>query len=602
MAINNSEGFRDWLENKPVEWVQVLATRIALRIFPSIADIFNQTGASQNAKEILFSSTTYALSISWVACRYSSHSIAPYATNAATYATAAAFTTTNAAPATNATNAAANAANTTFAANTTYDANATDAAAYTAKAADAANATNYAASGTWIGINADIEFLENSNDDLPTTVRNLAGKKLWLDNQYGNSTPNWASTSLRNLERNLTKLDENWRVWIDWYRQILQGKPGWGLSPKNAEQLIVRIATQENEFWDQGATLANAKIAKWLAELREEEKLNQLQPPKQALGANKAATGFVFENGKIDTVPPNAWENDLERAERIRKTALSIAEKLQEQFLKSNAEPHLATNISEGLEVLSRSISNIQPDELRLFAQSISATARVYGHPNAEWELGAETVENLFKFSAVLEDLQGIVKSDLQSNAADIRALDIAPENLAEAKLITDDTQFVLDNFNSLFSENASEVFQLASTVSNNAPTKSVQLQIEAERILLIENLALAIARAISSAKEAEEPTQESRTAAKDWPEFSKRFNKHFLENLPEDISDAIKREPYKAFGVGISTLTALGGTLAGILLALGPIASVSSVTAIWLIYEIRKKLRNRKKDRGEKS
>ena len=287
VAINNSDEFRDWLENKPVEWVQVLATRIALRIFPSIADIFNQTGASQNAKEILFSSTTYALSISWVACRYSSHSIAPYATNAATYATAAAFTTTNAAPATNATYAAANAANTTFAANTTYDANATDAAAYTAKAADAANATNYAASGTWIGINADIEFLENSTDDLPTTVRNLAGKKLWLDNQHVNSTPNWASASLRNLERNLTEFDENWRVWIDWYRQILQGKPGWGLSPKNAEQLIVRIATQENEFWDQGATVVNAKIARWLANFQREGFYTDKTPLDQK---NKNAT------------------------------------------------------------------------------------------------------------------------------------------------------------------------------------------------------------------------------------------------------------------------------------------------------------------------
>ena len=590
VEINNSEEFEVWLNDKPVEWKQVFAVRNALCVLPKIADIFSQVKPSQKIKINLIHSTYRACLISWVVCKYPPLDIATHAgaLKAAHFAILKALRDTiNSAPGTDAITVAFEAINAASAFDTM---------------AEPPSVPSVIDIWDRDRINVDIEFLQKSNDAPQLAAQNLAGKKLWADNQKGNSGPDWVQDSLSGLEKNLTELSDNWHVWTEWYGRILYGRPGWGLTPKNAEELIIRIAAQEDKFWDQGATLANAEIAEWLAVLRAEEKLNQLQPPEQALGANKAATGFVFENGKIDTVPPNAWENDLERAERIRKTALSIAEKLQEQFSKSNAEPHLAANISEGLEVLSRSISKIQPDELRLFAQSISATARVYGHPNAEWELGAETVENLFKFSAVLEDLQGIVKSDLQSNAADIRALDIAPEDLVEAKLITDDTQFVLDNFNSLFSESASEVFQLASTVSNNAPTKSVQLQIEAERILLIENLALAIARAISSAKEAEEPTQESRTAAKDWPEFSKRFNKRFLENLPEDISDAIKREPYKAFGVGISTLTALGGTLAGILLALGPIASVSSVTAIWLIYEIRKKLRNRKKDRGEKS
>ncbi|MBL4732880.1 MAG: toll/interleukin-1 receptor domain-containing protein [Rhizobiaceae bacterium] len=270
VEISNGLEFRAWLENKPLVWAQVLAARIALRVFPAINEIFNQGNLPQDATDNLVYSTYRALSISWVACRFPTHNItASVAANAATDAKAAAA---NAAfnNIANYTTAAAHANAATFAAAHTT---ATNADLYAANAAtNAATDAAGTVAETWTEINVDIDFLQNSIDDLQTTARNLAGKKLWLNSQNGNSAPNWALDSLRDLEKNLIKLDENWHIWIDWYRQILQGKPSWGLSPKNAEQLIDRIATQEDEFWDQGATVVNAMIAKWLAEFRAEEK------------------------------------------------------------------------------------------------------------------------------------------------------------------------------------------------------------------------------------------------------------------------------------------------------------------------------------------
>ena len=263
MAIKSSGEFKSWLEDKPVEWAQVLAARTALRTFPSIADIFYKGNLSQDIQVSLVFLGYRALIISWGTFKYPTHDIAAHA--AATADIPHHFEVADHIAAAYAAYAAATAAAAVTAAHAIDDAH--SAAIYSAAAAVHQTLTEI-----WSGINVDIEFLQNSTDNLQTTARKLAGKKLWLDIQNDNSVPNWVLEFLKSLEGNLTELDENWSVWIDWYRQILQGKPGWELSPKNAEQLIVRIATQKDEFWGQGAKVVNAVIAEWLAELRAKEK------------------------------------------------------------------------------------------------------------------------------------------------------------------------------------------------------------------------------------------------------------------------------------------------------------------------------------------
>ena len=589
VEINSSEEFEIWLTDKPQEWAQVLAKRTALRLLPEIADIVDQNDLPRDFKVELIYSTYRVCFISWVGWIQPTPNIIT-ATASATALVAAESARAISEKAATATILASSAATTSAKGSTK-----------TTVTAAAFAATVYPAADIWNGVNADIEFLQNSNDEPRTTARLLLGKKLWPSDQNGNSPPDWIQDSLHSLEENLTKFDDNWHVWIEWYRQILHGKLGWRLNPKNAEVLMVRIATQDIEFWEQGATLVNAEIAEWLAEFREEEKLNQLQPPEQALGANKAATGFIFENGKIDTVPPNAWENDLERAERIRESALRIAKKLHEQFLNSNAEPHLAANISVGMGVLMRPVSDIHPDELRLFAQSISAIARTYGHPNAEWELSAEAVENLFKFSTVLEDLQGIVKSDLQSNAEAIRALDIMPEHLEQAKSVNNDLQLAITALNPLFTKKAAKAYHNAAILSENALSQNVQIMIEGERILVTENLVLAIAREVAksdaqSVFKSTRPPSDHFAEDGDWMTLVERFKDELAKDLPEELAKNLKKDPAKSIAY-------LGGVLIASVVALGPLITATSITAAaaWLTYLLRKKLRELDKANNEK-
>ena len=367
MAINNSEEFRDWLKDKPVEWVRVLAARIALRISPRVSETFDRGNFPKDTTDILILSVYRALSISWIACKYPTHDIAAAAA-ATTSNGAAAVTIANAATNITNANAAITAAITaTIATNTSAITSAITAAADTATAATAAAITAAVITATsaeiWTGLNLDIEFLQNSIDDSQTTAQNLADKKLWLDNQNHNSAPDWALDSLRDLERNLTKLDENWHVWIDWYRQILHGQSGWGLNPKNAEQLIVRIATQENKFWDQGATVANAEIAGWLAELREDENITAKIP---AISDNSSPS--IEEDIKRKLTESSAVEMVRRNQVQLVITAGLLQNEIIEfkEKLRGNNEltPNLKSELVEFLDQHSSRIEKVVAAEL----------------------------------------------------------------------------------------------------------------------------------------------------------------------------------------------------------------------------------------------
>lgn len=554
--ISNREELETWLEDKPIEWSQVLATRISLRILPLIFVGFESGNLLREDQQIL--SRFRAMFISWAARKYPAHDMASTAKAAAE------------------------------AVNAIPNANATPSVTASAAASAAASTPANSHAEFWTSINEDCEILLGYGPLDPAALR-LIAQVLWSARTEGLPFPEWVSEAVTTLERALLAIDGNWHVWIDWYRHILHTHPCWELRAENAERLTVRIAEQNEQFWEKSPKAVNAVIAEWLATLREDE-AKEIAAPEQPLGSDRAATSFIFAGGKIDTAAPTAWADDTEIAESLRKAALDIARELQQRFLSSNAEPKLSASISKGVDVLDRPVSSIQPDELRLFAQSISAKARAYGHQNAEWELSVDTVEGLFRFSSLLEDLQGIVKSDLQQNAEDIRALEITPEHLKQAKAISDDFQQAVGTSSSLFTKNAEEIFQTAATISDNAPTQKVQIQVEGERILISENLARALAREIPTMTAIEvfgEKSTENNNSAKNLPEFGHRFIKQLLETPPEEVAVAVARDPIKSFGVISAAFIAAAATL-------GPIITATSitVTAAWLSFNLRKKIR----------
>ncbi len=623
--ITDRKSFEEWLEGKPVEWAQVLAVRAALRVLPLVGQVFDINSLKPKDQEQLIFASWRAIAISWVGRKYPTHDIAIAARDtfaaadaadaAAFAADAFAFTAARTAayaarPAAFATFAAARAADAAVrAASRAADAAAAaaDAARAIFAAADTAAAAALAAfatdavfaavrAGFWSALNREAEFLAAYKGTPEFSAQALAEQVLWLNDKGDNATPDWALLETKKLTDKMSDLNDNWQVWGEWYQSRLDGKESWGLNPNNAETLMLRIADQENDWWEQGPSIVNAEIAGWLSEFRTEEASDEILPdklperPTQELVENSAATSFIVRDGKFEVSPTNVWADDLHRAENLRNMAVVLAQKMHQQFLNTNAEPGLARNISDGLSILQQPISSIQPDQLRLFGQSISAKARTYGHPNAEWELSAEIVQNLFGLSTLLEDLQGFVKSDLKENAEAIRALDINPENLDKAKALGDDVLAAVQAHGSFFTDSAIGVFEIASKFSENTPTEHVQVMVEGERILLTENLAVAIARELAKPDVQNGAISSSQKDVPYLIDFKNRFVDRLSEDLPEAIADGLKKDIPKSIGY-------LGGSIAAIIYALsslGIITAASSIiiAAAWITYELRRRIR----------
>ncbi len=277
--ITNYEEFENWLEVSPAEWVSVIDARTALRILPLMSSMFEVQKLSLSPKRDFMFSVYRAAAILWVTRNYPTHDLVKEISSHAAYknvrraADATSFPAlvipnativyARAAAATNAallssSYAVARAASDSLIAAITTDRNASHAILDNNSELDAE---------IWVSIDADAEFLIGADGDTKAAAKRLAGKGLWFNRGGAISTPEWCLNALDKLEHHLLKLDDNWHVWTQWYRPLLQGQSGWGLSAKNAEDLIVRITTQDEKSWDRGASKINAEIARWLEEI-----------------------------------------------------------------------------------------------------------------------------------------------------------------------------------------------------------------------------------------------------------------------------------------------------------------------------------------------
>jgi hypothetical protein len=166
LEIKDRDSLERWLEDKPVEWAQLIALRAALRVFPLVLEGFN--AADDTVRSKIDRSTLavwWCLVISSVACKDPTGETRDTinAANAAKAAVYAADATARAAPyGANAPRAAAYAA--AYAATTTtldtIDA-ATRAATYAAARADPYSSV---ADNVWATVSADAQWLETNKE------------------------------------------------------------------------------------------------------------------------------------------------------------------------------------------------------------------------------------------------------------------------------------------------------------------------------------------------------------------------------------------------------------------------------------------------------
>jgi hypothetical protein len=152
----------------------------------------------------------------------------------------------------------------------------------------------------------------------------------------------------------------------------------------------------------------------------------------------------------------------------------------------------------------SRGVKN--RSRISLASRTIASKARAYGHPSARGELGVESVSLLFELADVLVSLQALASPELEEHERAVRALDLTEASVAEAKEGLDLVAEAIavagapypSNAPAIVSELASVAFEVSVTASDNAADKTVQITIEGDRILLTENLVLALARALT--------------------------------------------------------------------------------------------------------
>jgi hypothetical protein len=258
--ITSLEELSEWLEDKPANFAQVIAARVALRVLPyAFAKGIPDDWVKANSLA-LFRATI----ISWAARNFPAYDM--HITAADADLAAFKFGTSShdiAYP------SSASIASGAFAAATASTA--IDSAASTVDyAVGAANAYAGAlhVNAVWANINYDCVWLEGIKNRA-SGARILTRKMLWL---AGEADVRGGARTYAYLR--LINLDQSYVVWVDWYDRRVRGERAAFDIPGDTrrvedEKILARLADATNEdFWDKGAAHVNTTLQGWIDEAR----------------------------------------------------------------------------------------------------------------------------------------------------------------------------------------------------------------------------------------------------------------------------------------------------------------------------------------------
>lgn len=362
VKITSREEFENWLEDKPLDWGQVIAARAALRVLPiALNDVsFPPNGLYALS---LFAITTH----SWIAHNIATHERpdsgglnlrfadgAPDSVNAI-YNVAFAMSHSINGSAAKTANLAAVAA-----VHAVADANAAAAAVAAGDAAFAA----FAAAAIWQSIEEDAQYLEQNNDKNASEY--LTHKPLWFADQI----PSEIRSQWLDAKSKLLKIDKNFIHWINWYERRLAGHDSAfqifnDKDRKEDKAILIKLADADRDFWDRGAEYVNAQLGEWLREAREraQERYDQEQRDKEAAEdfidetnippQEASVTSFTArEDGKIDRAPATQ-ENRLRDVPDARQSYADLRKKVEK--LRQEGQ-RLGNNLQEALDELLNSL------------------------------------------------------------------------------------------------------------------------------------------------------------------------------------------------------------------------------------------------------
>ena len=309
LEFSNRDDLEAWLQDKPLEWSQVIAARAALRVFPYVWE---------HSPELTLI-TFRANFISWAACNYPAHDMraSSAASRSAASFAASAAARSSAADAADAASFAARSA-----------ASRSDAASAAAAAASAARFAS--ASLMWQKISMDAAWLEETDQ-----AHELIHQPLWSvkedEKRYGDSAPEWLLRELNEFSKYKIGDIKHSHLILDWYRALLSVEEKQEPISFFGEKADITIAQQPDEFWkrgekgDEGVEAVLTDIAKIV-----ERTYESAPSPTQKKVSEEKVSQETFQPTERTDVKPKSDEPTAEDELGRRPFAESLVDKINE--------------------------------------------------------------------------------------------------------------------------------------------------------------------------------------------------------------------------------------------------------------------------------
>ncbi|WP_417676758.1 hypothetical protein [Roseibium sp.] len=362
--INSPEDLETWLSDKPVDWVRVVGTRNALRIFPLSFRLLELPVQMLDVelKQNLILQTFRAIFISWAACKYPAYKLKRSAASAAAANTAALRAAANAGNVVFL-SAAASVANAAYAIAAETTAAAT--AAVSVNAANAGFAADATATAIWQAMNEDCVWLEAKPGR-----RDLIDQPLWFsdvrgDKRFNANFPIWLREPFDAFIKAHWTKSEVRKLISDWYRAILPN--GIGVAPHSpfGEKATVAIAAQPDTFWtvSEGRNIEQILIDIWHISMGETSQFNEERSVPELIVdflENRRRYASIDEIrdyfGKFDPAPADTTIrgrlSDLATSGKIIRKEQGLYIHPKWHVLEENNKEALAKDVSEAVENL----------------------------------------------------------------------------------------------------------------------------------------------------------------------------------------------------------------------------------------------------------
>jgi hypothetical protein len=288
----NASTLKKWFKGRPDTWVQIIASRLALKAFPAIVQARTRIILARHATELFRASL-----ITWAGSSVPRVQIAFAAGEIASKLADKRYISVNNMKLFSSIDTSFVAADLTHSNYwSSFDDVADAAYSYSKDFSDPSLILK--------SIEDDCSWLDEHSTDKDAS-RALARQSLWF-----NLPPDMWSAQWARLVSRLEDIDPNYSVWIDWYERRIRGEraafdiPGDKRRVEDKKILRRLAEATDEDFWGKGHEYVNATLKTWLDEARARVAPAPLHTEPQTPPQDPGAIAYgVNEQGKLDRLP-----------------------------------------------------------------------------------------------------------------------------------------------------------------------------------------------------------------------------------------------------------------------------------------------------------